>query len=51
MILYVIISYEGKNCYIYIYIKFNDFKERIVIVNYLVYEIYVNELCCRFYYD
>lgn len=37
---------------IYIYnIKFNDFKERVVIVNYLVYEIYVNEMCCRFYYD
>lgn len=36
---------------IYIYIKFNDFKERVVIVNYLVYETHANELCCRFHYD
>lgn len=42
MILYVITNYEGKTA-IYIYIKFNDFKERIVIVNYLVYETHANE--------
>lgn len=47
----IIVIYIYEN-WKYIYnIKFNDFKERVVIVNYLVYEIYVNELCCRFYYD